>query len=689
MIRSPIFPNISLCTTYLLLGVSGLFGEEVSSAKLSPLVSVAHPISNANISIIDDAFIANTQAQNLREIFNKNAEIQVGGSTQIAQKLYIRGFEDRMYRVRLDGITQSGNLFHHQGNLVLDPFLIKDIEIEKGLAKAEDGAGALAGGINITTKNAFDILQNRDYGAHFILSGQSNKGVNASLAAYGKFSKNLGLLAAYSFDNIPYYRDGNGDKVLSSKTQTQNASFTLTFLPAKNHSINVHYHFNHITSVAPYAANVITSTTPELFNNTLNAHNAALRYDYSANDSFMLSWNNYFSHKSLKLSPTDVNHSDITTTHDPEGAMDLSLMNLGSDLGFKHYFGALGHLFKYGLNYQLIATKAYDLDAHSLAHGNLGHELGAIYGGYIGASFNLLDSLSFDLGSRYDYFTYRDKFNATHYTQGFSPYASLLYVPIDDLSFKLTANYNTRGAIPLDASLLTNSHAYIHSLRPEGMYNAEFDIDYDNSVFSAYIGVYYQYLKNFINSYTNAGEEHNHNSNADDHNHEDMYRQNMANGIQFVGYEANVGLDFDFIDAHIGIAQHFPTYKNHFITDTFELGALSGRSYYLSVGLRPFSALPQFQMLYLGRFVESMSYQGYNLYYDTLESVSKKGYDVHNIYLTYDVKSYLSLRLAFLNITNKTYANPYSPLKELFARGSGTALYEPGFNVKAQIAFFF
>ena len=140
MIRSPIFPNISLCTTYLLLGVSGLFGEEVSSTKLSPLVSVAHPISNANISIIDDAFIANTQAQNLREIFNKNAEIQVGGSTQIAQKLYIRGFEDRMYRVRLDGITQSGNLFHHQGNLVLDPFLIKDIEIEKGKTPSCKGA---------------------------------------------------------------------------------------------------------------------------------------------------------------------------------------------------------------------------------------------------------------------------------------------------------------------------------------------------------------------------------------------------------------------------------------------------------------------------------------------------------------------------------------------------------------------
>ncbi|WP_334085506.1 hypothetical protein, partial [Helicobacter typhlonius] len=65
-------------------------------------------------------------------------------------------------------------------------------------------------------------------------------------------------------------------------------------------------------------------------------------------------------------------------------------------------------------------------------------------------------------------------------------------------------------------------------------------------------------------------------------------------------------------------------------------------------------------------------------------------YDTHNIYLSYNVGTHLSLRLAFLNITNKTYVNPYSPLKELFSNGNGnTPLYEPGFNTKAQIALSF
>lgn len=674
----------------LLYGEDGLEDSKDFAAdsvtKLSPLISVAHPISNANINVIDDAFISHTQAQNLSEVFNKSAEISVGGSAKIAQKLYIRGLEDRMYRVRLDGITQTGNLFHHQGNLLFDPFLVKNIEIEKGLANPEDGASALAGGINITTKNAFDMLKNRAFGTHFVLGGQSNKGFNGSLALYGKITDKLGLLAGYNFDNVPYYRAGNGDKVPSSESKAHNALFNLTFRPAYNHSLQLHYHFNHIASVSPYAANIMSASNPSLFNNTLNAHSASVRYDYALDESFALHWNTYFSRKALVLSPRTV----TTPQSDEESAMDLALYTIGSDLGFKHYFGHSRHSIKYGLNAQFLSTKAYHLTAHSLAHGNVGYENGTVLGGYIGTSVNLTDTLTLDIGSRYDYYTYNDKFRYTHYTQGFSPYISLHFFPINDLGLKLTQNYNTRGAMPLDAALLVNSHAYISPLKAEGMYNTEFDIDYDNSIFSAHVGVYYQYLKNFINSYTNAGGEHNHDSAAGEHEHEDMYRQNMSSPIQILGYEANIGLDFDFVDVHLGIAQHFPMYQNHLITDTFELAAVSGRNYYASIGLRPISSLPQLQILYLARLAEGLSYQGYNMYYDSIESITKKGYHTHNIYINYDVKSFLSMRLAFLNITNNTYTNPYSPLKELFARGeNGIALYEPGFNVKAQIALYF
>ncbi|MCX2716646.1 TonB-dependent receptor [Helicobacter sp. MIT 21-1697] len=651
------------------------------SVNLSPLVTTAQAVSHTNVSVIDSKFIANTQARDLREVFNKNAEIQVGGSSQIAQKLYIRGFEDRMFRVRIDGITQSGNLLHHQGNLFFDPFLVKNIEIEKGLANVEYGAGALAGGINITTKNAFDLLgANRNYGAHFNIGGQTNKGVDTSLATYGKIKENFGLVASYNFDDVPYYRSGDGNKVSSSPAKAHNALFKLTFLPKENHSFNVNYHFNNVNSVSPYAANILTlGASPQLYASKLFAHSVSTQYDYLFNKSFHLHWNAFYSRKNLSLSPTG-----IYSSRDHEDPRDLLLSNLGSDISLKHYFGESRHSLKYGLNYQLISTKERYLTTESLKNNNRAYEKTAIYGGFIGANFNLLESLSLELGSRYDSFVYEDKVSKTHNTQGFSPYVSLLYTPINELSLKITQNYNTRGVMPMDASILADPSVTIKPLKAEGMHNTEFDMDYDNSLFSAHIALYHQYLKNFINTYVNNA------SNTAVHGSENFSRQNMDSAIRILGYEANIGLDFSFVDVHLGVAQNFPTYNNKTITDTFELMAVSGRSYYLSAGLRPFSALPQFQILWLSRFSEGIDYQGYNMYRGELASINKKAYNVHNIYFTYDVKSYLSLRLAFLNITNKTYANPYTPLNELYSMDSGnTPLYEPGFSTKFQIALSF
>lgn len=664
------------------LGALVSFAKDLETHSLTPLIASENISNSGDVGVINDMFLQNTQAQNLKEIFAKNADTQVGGGAQIAQKLYVRNIEDRMFRTHIDGIAQGGNLFHHQGNMQLSPFLIKSIEIQKGLADVEYGAGALFGGINITTKNAFDMLKNNNYGALVSLGAQSNRGINTAVAAYGKIIENLGLLASYDFDDTPYYRDGDGRKVLTSPSQSHNALFKLTYMPKSGHSLNLNYHFNHLDSIAPFAANVLTASNPTLFDNALNAHNAGLKYDYASED-FAFFINSYYAHKSLSLSP----RTTLQAVHEEESAMDLSLAHLGSDVMFKHYFGEARHNIKYGLNYQLISTKAHNLTQEQLAHNNRGYEQGAVYGGFIGAEFYLLDSIMFALGSRYDTFSYKDKFALKHNTSGFSPYAILQYTPFANMSFKLKYNYNTRGAMPQDISLLSNAHALIRPLRAENLHNAEFNIDYDNSVFSTHLGLYHQQLKHFINSYANSGAAHEHNH-AGEHTHEDMYRQNTPDSIKIIGYEASAGLDFDMITFHMGIAQSFPTFKQRLITDTFELAAVSGRSYSASVGLRPFSAAPQFEILYLARFIESINYQGYNLYYNDLDSVHKGAYNTHNLYLSYLFK-HAQLKVAFLNLTNQTYISATSPLKELFAKESGVGIYEPGFSAKVQVAFWF
>ena len=115
---------------------------------------------------IDSDQLAKSQAQDLNDIFRKDAEISVGGSSGVSQKIYVRGLEDTMLNVSIDGAEQSGNLFHHQGRLSIEPELLKQVDVSAGAGRATDGPGALGGAIKFTTKDAHDLLTaGETYGA--------------------------------------------------------------------------------------------------------------------------------------------------------------------------------------------------------------------------------------------------------------------------------------------------------------------------------------------------------------------------------------------------------------------------------------------------------------------------------------------------------------------------------------------
>lgn len=642
---------------------------ESRNVKLSHIITSDKAINETSyLKVFDSSYLQNIQAQDLSETFVKDSEIQVGGSAKIAQKLYIRGLEDRMFRVRLDGIMQSGNILHHQGNMLFDPFLVKSIAISKGFVDIENGAGALAGGIDIVSKNAFDLLgKNQDYGAYFTLGGQSNYGINTALATYARIAEKLGFLASYNFEDIPYYRAGNHQKVQSSESKVHNALFKLDFLANAHHSMNLTYHFTNLSSIAPYSANVIENSNPTLYANALNAHNLGLSYLYDIR-TFSLKYNMYYAQKSLAMNP----RSSGKSHNQDDVPLDLALQNLGADLIFKHSFASSRYLLKYGLNYQMLLSNA---TAYRSPTNDTGKESGVIYGGFIAGEINLLDSLSLDLGSRYDVYSYQDKFDISHTNQGFSPYVALLYTPINDLSLRISYDYATRGAMPIDVSLLANPSLKISpNLKAENMSNTSIDADYDNGFLSLSGSIYYSLLKNFINSYTNDGS-----------NYDTNTSKNMEKPVEMVGYEVGAGLDFTYAKVVFSLAQSFLNYDKKPITDTFELGVNSGRSYNLSISSSPFKSLPSLEILWISRFVEGIDLSGYNLYFNELENINKKGYNTHNLYVNYSIKSRVILSLALLNLTNQTYTNQMSPAKELYSKESGIPLYEPGFNAKFKI----
>ncbi|MCQ2668312.1 TonB-dependent receptor plug domain-containing protein, partial [Helicobacter pylori] len=119
-----------------------------------------------NKMYIDRKELQQRQSNQIRDIFRTRADVNVASGGLMAQKIYVRGIETRLLRVTIDGVAQNGNIFHHDANTVIDPNMVKEVEVIKGAANASAGPGAVAGKLSFTTIDANDFLRkNQTYGA--------------------------------------------------------------------------------------------------------------------------------------------------------------------------------------------------------------------------------------------------------------------------------------------------------------------------------------------------------------------------------------------------------------------------------------------------------------------------------------------------------------------------------------------
>lgn len=674
--------------------------------------------SFTNKSILQNEDFINRQVSDLKEMFFKESSIDVGGGGKMAQKLYIRGMEDRLLRVKIDGSAQNGNAFHHQGNLVIDPFMIKKIEIIKGSANASAGPGAIAGSVDIITKDALDFLErNQNFGVFFGSSFFSNFGVKENLAIYGSDHKNFDILAAYDFVDIFYYRDGKhiftnlfhptpDDKVISSPSMQNNLLLKSNIFFNTRDKITLSYNLVNDDAIRPFRAN-ITRVDPDLsggvdyaqilFKHKNINQNFSIAYEKKGTKNFnepKIKLNAYGNIRNVKLTPYSIGNSAM----DEEEASlprNIFLNNFGLDLKVAHTLKEnKQNTFEYGLNYQNIST----LDKKALKD-NLqrGREDGHIIGGYIQANYYILGNLSLGAGSRYDSYFYYDKNYQNHHTYGFSPSVVIFYNPVDSLDLKLSYSYVTRGALPGDALLLQNEHHFVDkNLKAEKGQNIEFDIDYNHEYFSVRGAVFYQNIKDFINSY-GSGHSHGENeSHAGHEDHEDTLRDNLDSLIDIYGFEAGIDYFFKSFLASFSFSRSFPMVKGKLIADTYELGAAIGNTYVIKLGYDFKSS--GISISWVSKIVQRLNYTGYDIYNNEISNIDKKGYHVHNFYLTYIHPKHknCSLQFAIENIFNQYYINQASPFK-VEADGSANevinavrrALPEPGINAKISFSYKF
>ncbi|HKU98604.1 MAG TPA: TonB-dependent hemoglobin/transferrin/lactoferrin family receptor [Vineibacter sp.] len=93
-----------------------------------------------------------------------------GGPRPGAGEPNVRGLEGERVLIRLDGARQdfqSG----HKGRIFLDPDLIKQVDVVRGPNSVLYGSGALAGVINITTRDATDFLRPGEKAGYRVKTG--------------------------------------------------------------------------------------------------------------------------------------------------------------------------------------------------------------------------------------------------------------------------------------------------------------------------------------------------------------------------------------------------------------------------------------------------------------------------------------------------------------------------------------
>ncbi|WP_230660622.1 TonB-dependent receptor domain-containing protein [Psychrobacter sp. I-STPA10] len=206
--------------------------SQLAQAENMPYTTVQTITVTANQSINEraqtdaiyvDEYTPAQQAAHLSDFLEVVPNVSVGGTSAVNQRVQIRGLDDTNLKVTVDGARQEGYLFHHMGNLVIDPELLKEAEVSVGNNSVTLGNDALGGGVAFKTVDAVDLLKpNQKIGAKAKVGyGSNNNERLASAAVYAMPTTNIDLLAYYSKRSADAGKDGDGREIQTQDSNTE------------------------------------------------------------------------------------------------------------------------------------------------------------------------------------------------------------------------------------------------------------------------------------------------------------------------------------------------------------------------------------------------------------------------------------------------------------------------------------
>lgn len=623
--------------------------SEDNVVLLDPFTVEGSSISylRSSSAFVDANRIENFQASDLQDIFDRDPSVTVGGGIPVGQKLYVRGLEDTLLNVTIDGASQAGYLNHHQGRIGIEPELLKQVELEAGTGAATGGPGALAGSLRFTTKDARDLLSDgQAFGGLFKGSYFSNaESLKGSLSLYGSPTEALSILAAYSDFDSSNFEAGNGEEI--SRTAFHQRRGFLKFSGDLDEANDFAVSFETVEDSGNFSRrpHMIETDWNPLVEQTNERETVTLNHNYDSGSGFL--------NLHTTLFKTDAKYYQIASEDEPYRGAGME--SLGLDI--RNNASYENHLLTYGLDYR--EDEGYLIDE---ANGG-GSEDSSILGFYLQDNWDVSETLSFSYGARYDRYDYTSVSGQEIGSDAFSPNLSTTYRVNEYVSLNAGFARAAKGITIREVSRI-GSNDYEEGTDNENAQNLEFGFAYHKGIFSANASVYKQDIENVITSVRGSGLWTN------------------FGDTETRGYELALAADLDATRVHLSMSHSKPTLNGEPLSDgNMSIGTAYGRTWNLQLD----HALPRYNLKlgWSSKFVEDLD--------DVPEgSRIKPSYQSHDVFAVWvpSADKNLSLTLTVSNLFDEYYLD-HGSFGFSTGRGINLGFPEPGRDVRLTTAWRF
>lgn len=643
--------------TPIALGIVTVIGEQ------------AYSDTTSTVSAED---IAARAPRDTREALQNETGVAVGGGgATVAQKIYVREIEDTLLTVTLDGVPQGGNIFHHQGRVLIEPELLKRIELDKGGTVSSVSPGGLAGSVRMTTKDAADLLRpGQSFGTMLSGGASSNDGWRGGLTVYGAPGGGLDFLVHGKRTRTDDYEDGRGHTQRNSGSTQDTQLAKLSYELTPGHKLFASYQWledEGVRFLRPHMPGIVNGpATPQ----KLEQQTVTAGYRFAGGNGLPQAELSFFSDETTnkRTNTTAVFGKPIGYRYGERIDATGVNLTLNSKLGAANL--------RYGLNHHRRDLEAIN-PAKKGMNGNSGKEESDVTGLFAEGSIPLGSMFLFGLGGRYDWYSYEDNHDQDFDSSGFSPNASLTLQATDALSFRLGASRTVRGAGLKEAFMIDNGpgpliYRNVGSLKEETANNVELGFNYAQGPWSFKGSVFRMTIDDYINLVYRAGPP------------ATATRENVGK-VRSHGYELGGGWSNGTARVGLSVADAKPELNGFELGDgDFSLGTTLGRTWLVSTGYT--FAGWNLDLGWNVRHVESVSYRPSNAATD----VRKDGYTVHDVYANWQPwgKDRVRLTLGVRNLFDKFFYDQATYGAQV-PNGPILGYAEPGRDVRLDLSWKF